>query len=1612
MKKARICLCCLMLVLIFATLLVSCGKDVEFNITFVVDEEDYVTVGTAGEESIKMPEDPTKEGYNFDGWYWDNDVWEKPFTANSLMDTPLSSDMKVYAKWSKIHLHTEGDWITDTEATCAVAGAKHKECTECGEVLETVTIEKPAHTPSTWIVDDEATCAVVGEKHKECTACGETLETETIEKTTQHTEVIDAAVSETDTTDGLTEGKHCSVCGTVLVAQQIIPAHLQGTAIKSAAMTVTGETAYLSLPNNTTAFSFLNDITVANGATYIVARDISCENEINSKTVMLELEDNTYYILVTNGNAQKLYTVTLRRRPMYTVAFNTDDGTTVTSQTIEEGAFISAPADPEKTGYTFDGWSRDLALAVTSNLTINANWKANPYTVTYVPNGGTVTSPTASVTFDHSYTLEEPTRTGYTFDGWYYGDDKVELTGTWTIAEDVTLVAEWTANGNTAYKVKHYIEKLDGFYELKDTDNFTGESDADVTPATKNYTGFTAPTRQTVSILPDGTRVVEYRYTRNSYAVTFHSNGGTIIATKTLKYEEMYNFSNPSRIGYSFEGWYNNGIKFTQLSGIWTTAEDIVLEAEWTANSDTAYAVEHYIQKLDGTYELKDTDYFTGVSDSKVTPATKNYTGFSAPTKQSVTISPDGSLVVCYEYTRNSYTITFSSNGGSTVSSVTLKYEQSYTFAKPTRTGYTFASWCFEGDEIELIGIWSIAKNVNLVAEWTANRDTSYTVEHYIEKLDGSYELKDIDDFTGVSDSHVTPATKNYIGFTAPTKQTVTILPDGSRSVRYQYKRNSYTISFNTNGGDALTAMILKYEQLYTLPETTRTGYTFVGWCYEENKFGLTGTWLITGNITLTASWSNNSYTITYDANGGSVEDPSTSVIYDNNYALLSPTRTHYNFAGWYYGDDKIDLTGSWSIAKDVALKAKWEAKTYTITYELDGGSADNPSTHNIESAEIELTAPTKKGYTFVGWTGSNGDVPQKTVTIAACNTENLSYTANWSPTVYTITYVLNGGTNHVENPKTYTVLDLTAGLLAPTREHYRFLGWYEDDEQITSFNGFCENLTIEAKWECYYTLSGNTITGVSGYYKTNYKELNIPASVDGVAITRIDANTFKNYTALTSVTIPSSVTYISEKIFYGCNNLKSITVESGNSVYRSAGNCLIMTQAGKIIAGCKNSVIPTDGSVFQIDFSAFEGCSLTSITIPASVLWIEGSAFYGCSSLKTVIFEEKSQLQRIGASAFYGCGSLTSIAIPNSVTSIGSGAFYRCNQLTSITLPFVGATLESTSNTHLGYIFGASSPYDPSTYVPTSLKTVTITGGISIGYTAFYNCSSITSITIADSVTTIGASAFYNCSSLTSIMLPSSVNSIDGGAFRGCSGLENITVAASNTVYHSKGNCLIETASKLLIIGCTNSVIPIDGSVTSIGSHAFYNSGLTSITIPSSVSSIGKSAFSGCSSLESITIPFVGAALNGTQNTHFGYIFGANSSSQNSSYVPASLKTVVITGGTTIGDSAFSGCNSIQSVTMNGIERIGWSAFASCTGLKDITIPKGVLHIDPYAFYNCTSLKNVYLNRNWYLISTGYDGSGFEYSFGKSLDSSTAAKYLTSTYTNYYWSHSEFDFK
>ena len=353
---------------------------------------------------------------------------------------------------------------------------------------------------------------------------------------------------------------------------------------------------------------------------------------------------------------------------------------------------------------------------------------------------------------------------------------------------------------------------------------------------------------------------------------------------------------------------------------------------------------------------------------------------------------------------------------------------------------------------------------------------------------------------------------------------------------------------------------------------------------------------------------------------------------------------------------------------------------------------------------------------------------------------------------------------------------------------------------------------------------------------------------------------------------------------------------------------------------------------------------SATSVTIPSSidghpVTSIGDGAFNYCYSLTRLSIPDS--VKGIGNEAFWDCISLTQISIPEGVTSIGRAAFSGCGGLESITVEEGNRFYHSNGNC----------------LIETNSRTL-ISG-----------CKNSV-IPTDGSVTSIGDSAFYFCTELTSINIPDFVRSIGRSAFSGCRSLGSITVDEGNRVYHSNGNCLIETNSKTLIFGCKNSVIPTDGSVTSIGDSAFYAcTGLAYISIPDSVTSIGEEAFFSCMSLESISIPnsvrSIGSfAFTGCHT--FESVIIPNSVisiGDNAFWRCTNLESIIIPDSVRIiGNCALDSCTSLESVIIpDSVTSIGWRTFYNCTSLTSISIPDTVTSIGEEAFYGCESLTTVY---------------------------------------------------
>lgn len=296
----------------------------------------------------------------------------------------------------------------------------------------------------------------------------------------------------------------------------------------------------------------------------------------------------------------------------------------------------------------------------------------------------------------------------------------------------------------------------------------------------------------------------------------------------------------------------------------------------------------------------------------------------------------------------------------------------------------------------------------------------------------------------------------------------------------------------------------------------------------------------------------------------------------------------------------------------------------------------------------------------------------------------------------------------------------------------------------------------------------------------------------------------------------------------------------------------------------------------------------------------------------------------------------------------------------------------------------------DTTVEIPTVIRKRMVTR---IGDYAFFGCTGLKSVTIPDGVTSIGDMAFIGCTGLTNITIPASVTFIGDRVFFGCTGLTEITVDPRNDAYHSYGNCLIETDTKTLIRGCKASVIPSDGSVTSIGEGAFSNcTGLTDVTIPDGVTSIESDAFWGCTGLTDIAIPDSVVSIGSSAFYDTGYYNNSSNWENGVLYIGKYLikaksditGNYVIKDGTTrmanhafksrtgltsvtipdsvteISTGAFEYCDNLTSVTIgNGVTSIGVSAFEDCYSLTSVTIGNSITEIDSCAFYNCKGLRD-----------------------------------------------------
>ena len=684
------------------------------------------------------------------------------------------------------------------------------------------------------------------------------------------------------------------------------------------------------------------------------------------------------------------------------VTYDSNGGSSVASgSTVIGGSIATAPTPTTKSNYTFAGWSATNGGSAisfpythgnTSNFTLYARWTANVYTLTYFYNsatGGNTTETATATTGGSSITLPTPTRTGYTFAGWYSESaftNSIGAAGATYMPTGSSLspsaYAKWTAIN---YSVTYTTTSSTSGSSPTDTTNYNiGNSvviKGNTGPLVRtgySLAGWTAASDGSGTVLTSGStftvasaNMTFYpKWSANTYTITYNKNGATGAPTAaTASYTTagtavtLTTVGTMVKTGFDFGGWSTTPTG-SALVGTYTTSADVTLYAVWTiksisisfakgdASSSTFFNFPAGRSANYGTtITLNDTvdsavdisgvsNAFMGWNDgTSIYQSGATYLiGESAPTFTATWVK-----VFAVRYAFNGGT---AAAGSSAVDAECLQAGTTCTDgqvitanAAPTRTGYTFAGWVDQnGVAVTAGGTFTVRSNRYLIyATWTA-----------------------VD----------------------------------------------YSITYSTNGGStAPTESTKQMGQTFVVASNpTKTGYNFTGWSDGSSVYGAGTTYYVGSSaVTLTAQWSPKVYTVIYDWNGGSGSTTNNDSFTVGTSAITLPVvgdhvKDGYTFSGWSETSDGSLISGGYTPTADKTLYAIWGTGSYTLTYDANGGTVGTSSTAVQNGSSLTLPTPTRSKFVFEGWfTASTGGTRIGSAAATYQPTQSRTVYAQWT---------------------------------------------------------------------------------------------------------------------------------------------------------------------------------------------------------------------------------------------------------------------------------------------------------------------------------------------------------------------------------------------------------------------------------------------------------------------------------------------------------------------------------------------------------------------------------------------------------------------------------------
>ena len=774
--------------------------------------------------------------------------------------------------------------------------------------------------------------------------------------------------------------------------------------------------------------------------------------------------------------------------------------------------------DPEKTGYDFVNWTEsgsaitEIAQGSYGDKTITANWDVIVYTITYTGVTGEYDVDTPVNLNPTSYTIEDETitfvpagKTGYTFVKWTEGGEDITEIAAGSHG-DITVTAVWETVTYTLDMVMENDEGgYDGHYDGEENrTSFTVEDEFTFIEPVCDIRGYEFKGWYTLKNDGDkvegialgtvGNKIYYARWQRSEYTITYYNIDNSINSNPTNYNVESETFTlvNPSKTGYTFAGWYSDA----DLSVVAdTTVEtnsigNLAFYAKWTP---TVYTVTYVL--YDGTNSGSNPALYTIEDEITLAAATKAGYSFggwftdsafeNAIDKIALGSTGNMTLYAKWYYTG---TVTFETNGGSNIEPITQEYGTVLNAPEdPVRDHYTFAGW-YSDEALQNEYVFSTMPDVDftLYAKWTA---VEYNITYV---LNGGENGPNPDVYTVESAFDFAEATKTGYtfvawytlpNFTSAPVSSIAAGTFGDMTLYANYSINSYTISFDSAGGSAVTSITQEYDTAVSAPPApTRNGYGFNGWLTEEGEAFVFDR-IPAYDVALTADWEPIRYTITYNLNGGvnASANPAYYTIEDKTVTFAAPTRRGYAFIGWFtdgdYTEEITEIpTGSYG---EVEIHAKWEIIIYEITYVgVDGLDNPNPSEYTVED-DIAFADIFRLGYTYHGLYAESEfqtvvtGIPQGTigdVTVYAKYTVNTYevWLDGKNEADYTVSFDLGGGEGDIAAQHIVgdTALEYPT---IPERSGYLFGGWYQTEDCTGNAYDFTSSvrsdITLYAKW-------------------------------------------------------------------------------------------------------------------------------------------------------------------------------------------------------------------------------------------------------------------------------------------------------------------------------------------------------------------------------------------------------------------------------------------------------------------------------------------------------------------------------------------------------------------